>query len=691
MDGFPMNAFPPILAPFNTFSSIPFSDPSAFLDKIKSSGIQTHAWIDVGIFGIQLFCTMPYITVSDMYFLNFSSAEYQLALLVSSSPRNLSFARVSAISQVFLGMAEKKDPHHFCSALSSAFLEWLLLLLLLLDVTIQYLGSKLASFSCFPMFSNEKKLNSGTYNSSVAKHNLENTEGLEVKFLTNVKGEILQRRFPEDNIMDIEPGSRRNRYCLCCSAPLKNKPHRNGLRRRCNFGGDVAKVGFAPGNEKRKRSPSLKSLHHSEKLSTIDRLSHVGYSGLNVTSDSDAEFANSSDDEHRDVIVLGTETIKKGVTLTDSSDEIIEEKLIQPAPMIPELSFSVCEKQLHPVESHGLSSATSNDAAARSLDELKCVQVKMGTNDPSPSELIIPEQIPKKELNPKGSLADAPNFSSGDVSKTLIPDGNLKATQLLNDSLQTATNASKLDFAIKGSLLSPRFAEIVSRRYSNRVQEDLKSVQPQLPNARGLEFSWNDLVSSPRVPGQIDECKLSLSDFSNSSVMQNINARRLSVDRNETTSECSEVSTVHRFTGDTNIDNLKQQADLDMEFVKVLYKELEEERSASAIAANQAMNMINRLQEEKAAMQMEALQYLRMMEEQAEYDQEALQNANELLTQREKEIQDLEAAVESYRKRFGDEPLSEIVPELLNDLQEREAYQSQFRVAEKASFVIDEY
>ncbi|KAJ0974032.1 hypothetical protein J5N97_015997 [Dioscorea zingiberensis] len=600
------------------------------------------------------------------------SAEYQLALLVSSSPRNLSFARVSAISQVFLGMAEKKDPHHFCSALSSAFLEWLLLLLLLLDVTIQYLGSKLASFcklqmpcllcsridrilgnakveffgdlicddhkgeisslvycdahhkladvhgmcqACFPMFSNEKKLNSGTYNSSVAKHNLENTEGLEVKFLTNVKGEILQRRFPEDNIMDIEPGSRRN----------------------------------------------------------------------------SAEFANSSDDEHRDVIVLGTETIKKGVTLTDSSDEIIEEKLIQPAPMVPELSFSVCEKQLHPVESHGLSSATSNDAAARSLDELKCVQVKMGTNDPSPSELIIPEQIRKRELNPKGSLADAPNFSSGDVSKTLIPDGNLKATQLLNDSLQTATNASKLDFAIKGSLLSPRFAEIVSRRYSNRVQEDLKSVQPQLLNARGLEFSWNDLVSSPRVPGQIDECKLSLSDFSNSSVMQNINARRLSVDRNETTSECSEVSTVHRFTGDTNIDNLKQQADLDMEFVKVLYKELEEERSASAIAANQAMNMINRLQEEKAAMQMEALQYLRMMEEQAEYDQEALQNANELLTQREKEIQDLEAAVESYRKRFGDEPLSEIVPELLNDLQEREAYQSQFRVAEKASFVIDEY
>jgi len=49
--------------------------------------------------------------------------------------------------------------------------------------------------------------------------------------------------------------------------------------------------------------------------------------------------------------------------------------------------------------------------------------------------------------------------------------------------------------------------------------------------------------------------------------------------------------------------------------------ELEEERSAAAIAANQMMAMINRLQEEKAAIQMEALQYQRMMEEQSEYDQ----------------------------------------------------------------------
>ena len=76
----------------------------------------------------------------------------------------------------------------------------------------------------------------------------------------------------------------------------------------------------------------------------------------------------------------------------------------------------------------------------------------------------------------------------------------------------------------------------------------------------------------------------------------------------------------------------------------MLYAELEEERSAVAIAATQMMAMINMLQEEKAAMQMEALQYQRMMEEQSEYDQEALQLLNELVTKREK--QELERELE---------------------------------------------
>ncbi|KAG7984678.1 hypothetical protein I3843_04G172500 [Carya illinoinensis] len=89
--------------------------------------------------------------------------------------------------------------------------------------------------------------------------------------------------------------------------------------------------------------------------------------------------------------------------------------------------------------------------------------------------------------------------------------------------------------------------------------------------------------------------------------------------------------------GENLLDKLKQQVDKDRKCIRDLYKELEEERNASEIATNQAMAMITRLQEEKAALYMEALQYLRMMEEQAEYNVEALEKANDLLAKKERD------------------------------------------------------
>ncbi|KAG4964063.1 hypothetical protein AAZX31_14G199800 [Glycine max] len=99
------------------------------------------------------------------------------------------------------------------------------------------------------------------------------------------------------------------------------------------------------------------------------------------------------------------------------------------------------------------------------------------------------------------------------------------------------------------------------------------------------------------------------------------------------------------------INLLKTALKTERRALSAVYQELEEERSASAVAANQTMAMITRLQEEKAAMQMEALQYQRMMEEQSEYDQEALQLLNELMMKREKEKQELEEELEEYRQK----------------------------------------
>ncbi|XP_076925935.1 putative myosin-binding protein 6 [Bidens hawaiensis] len=99
------------------------------------------------------------------------------------------------------------------------------------------------------------------------------------------------------------------------------------------------------------------------------------------------------------------------------------------------------------------------------------------------------------------------------------------------------------------------------------------------------------------------------------------------------------------------VDSL--MADLKAERLAVcrLYIELDEERKASAVAANQATVMITRLQEEKVAIQLKAIQNQRLMEEQAEYDHEVFQLLNELVMKQEKDNIELENKLEKYKEK----------------------------------------
>lgn len=91
-----------------------------------------------------------------------------------------------------------------------------------------------------------------------------------------------------------------------------------------------------------------------------------------------------------------------------------------------------------------------------------------------------------------------------------------------------------------------------------------------------------------------------------------------------------------------------------------LYIELEKERSAAATAADEAMAMILRLQEEKASIEMEARQYQRILEEKSAYDAEEMNILKEILVRREKEKHFLEKEVEAYRQMVsvGNEQLA---------------------------------
>ncbi|XP_010469812.1 PREDICTED: probable myosin-binding protein 4 [Camelina sativa] len=166
-------------------------------------------------------------------------------------------------------------------------------------------------------------------------------------------------------------------------------------------------------------------------------------------------------------------------------------------------------------------------------------------------------------------------------------------------------------------------------------------------------------LTSPKISKE--ESSLEHSDKDSSKVTETRNTSNESPELKHSASVESFVSISSDIEGENRVDLLKLQLEHDRKCLREVTKELEEERSASAIATNQAMAMITRLQEEKAALHMEALQYLRMMDEQAEHDVDALERANDVLADKEKEIQDLEMELEYYRAKYPDEPRDEIL------------------------------
>lgn len=114
--------------------------------------------------------------------------------------------------------------------------------------------------------------------------------------------------------------------------------------------------------------------------------------------------------------------------------------------------------------------------------------------------------------------------------------------------------------------------------------------------------------------------------------------------------------------GDENskIKLLEQALEKERSARAALYIDLEEERSAAASAADEAMAMILRLQDEKASIEMEARQYQRMIEEKSVYDEEEMNILEEILVRREKEKLFLEKEVEAYRQMVsgGNEKLT---------------------------------
>ena len=181
------------------------------------------------------------------------------------------------------------------------------------------------------------------------------------------------------------------------------------------------------------------------------------------------------------------------------------------------------------------------------------------------------------------------------------------------------------------------------------VKEDMKSTTtPLLPDSEEL----NDACTTPRFGKGNKFYGVPLSDSvsANSPRFANKLSKKTPFEKLDLTSDTNDDG---HDEGDCIVHHYKRQVRADRRMLMVLYQELNEERSASAVAANNSMAMITRLQAEKASIEMEALQYHRMMEEQAEYDQEAIQILKDMLIQKEKDINNMEIELESYRNKYG--------------------------------------
>ncbi|KAM1354037.1 hypothetical protein ACFX2H_033442 [Malus domestica] len=509
--------------------------------------------------------------------------------------------------------------------------------------------------------------------------------------------------------------------CSCCNQPWISRGHSQKLIQTKIFGADAElDMPLSRSIEHNQKEPrKARDESYMSARTTLMRengihpISHVQYAELKVNSDTESEV-HCSDNEDASALIHERDNPK-------------EDKSAPRDPAsVPKPSILVSQTQVDS-KSHGSTSVASTVAIGHGLEELNWQQVGskadlppstapiVDNHPPSSNAMKPPIEVSKQRIDITGnreidqtSVAESGELYKGEVKPLTTSETGLETNLVSSNANEQVTNvldlgdAYKLVVVSKGRHLSGVVAEQWIGKDSSKVTEDLKVLLSQLSTTRGLEQSTSATsprlsansgsamsprlsansgsamsprlsansgsVMSPRLSANSGDLKAS--DTSSYFGMQ-IHNKRISLERNESGLSV-DGSIVSEIEGESMVDRLKHQVEHDKKIMSALYKELEEERNASSIASDQAMAMITRLQEEKAALRMEALQQLRMMEEQAEYDNEALQKTDDLLVEKEKEVQDLEAELEFYRNKYPNESMLDNLAETTGDIQARD-------------------
>ncbi|KAK7285147.1 hypothetical protein RJT34_19907 [Clitoria ternatea] len=520
------------------------------------------------------------------------------------------------------------------------------------------------------------------------------------RLLVGKLGEDSGFRFDQDPLLGDHTVAK---HCCCCDEQwvLKGFDQRLVFTKSTESGAadfDVSNIVGNSFHNERKEKPfgSVRSAHLINKQA--DPLSRIGYTELKVTSDTESEpDVSLSDDEGTSMPVWGTDGTKEDTEfpcdriepcIFNSNENLVTENLRTSASVL-QPSSSESRMPLDNIDINGTKSAAATMESGNDLVELDSrQQVERNTVSTSLSEPIsfndapglsnkvgVPVEVRKENYDLTNEEITSEQIPNTDGEK-IIKSGNkptmfeagLESIPISSDICQQNPNlldlgdAYKIAVSNRGKQLSGMLVEHWLGKDSSKISEDLKMLMSQFSFNRGTDLPVSEI--SPRLSINSDEVKNS--DVSNSAGMQ-ILQKMISLERNESGLSL-DGSIVSEIEGESAVDKLKRQVEHDRKLMSALYKELEEERNASAVAANQALAMITRLQEEKATLHMEALQYLRMMDEQSEYETEALQKANDLLAEKEKEIEELEAKLEFHRKKFSDESAQESMAETNSEM-----------------------
>lgn len=493
------------------------------------------------------------------------------------------------------------------------------------------------------------------------------------------------------------------RTCSCCNKILRVKSNAQRLLEVAPVGYGASKANVkpplprVPGRSRFSRRDSLKRLR--DKFSgpsapcpggstCVDSLSHVGYTELKITSDSESEAPFSDDDDAtltshgnnnfgaESNIQLVTRKVPKAL----AGDSIpVNQNCQTPEPLPSLLDQPV---QLESSEANHVGHLESGAFMKHGLEELNWIQ-----SNPKPTtsaalpELVSLDDIPQSVEKDKPIAAFPQPSDLSILSELLSLNSVLSSSNVVKISEKSAEatgcsvngNSSLAKHKI-GAGFTDDCNPTMSRNVNSANKSASTNKQKPEPDVLAEPHKTNDsgrVEEALRSPSQISSSNVDLSpkdrsprahcdallksDALGSDAIDTVQMAA-ALERHDSDHESLDGISVKEIEGETLLERLKRQGDYDRRCMKAMFKELEEERNAAAIAANQAMAMITRLQEEKAALHMEALQYLRMMEEQAEYDMEALEKANDLLAEREKEVQDLEAEVEIYRNNILEGP-----------------------------------